>query len=85
MIEVLNTKKVDESRVDGFAHLRSLIKKEYRRQVFVKSLGHDIVSDRDRNEFRTDYNICLIRQELAMALASGRKPTFAYLGESILK
>lgn len=85
MIEVLNTKNVDESRVDGFAHLRSLIKKEYRRQAFVKSLGSDIVSDRDRNEFRTDYNMWLIRQELTMALASGRRPTFACVGESILK
>lgn len=85
MIEVLNTENVDESRVDGFAHLRSLTKKEYRRQAFVKSLGHDIVSDRDRNEFRTDYNIWLIRQELAMALANGRRPIFACLGESVLK
>lgn len=85
MIEVLNTKNESESRVDGFAHLRSLIKKEYRRQAFVKSLGHDIVSDKDRNEFRTDYNIWLIRQELTMALASGKRPTFAYLGESILR
>lgn len=85
MIEVLNTESENESRVDGFAHLRSLIKKEYRRQAFVKSLGNDIVSDRDRNEFRTDYNMWLIRQELAMALANGRRPTFAYLRESILR
>lgn len=85
MIEVLNTRNENESRVDAFAHLRSLIKKEYRRQAFVKSLGNDIVSDRDRNEFRTDYNMWLIRQELAMALASGKRPTFAYFSESILR
>jgi hypothetical protein len=85
MIEVLNTKNENESMVNDFAHLRSLIKKEYRRQAFVKSLGNDIVSDRDRNEFRIDCNMWLIRQELAMALASGKRPTFAYLGESILR
>lgn len=84
MLEILD---VEEKKpwVESLKTLRSLIQKEHRRQAFVRKLGNDIVSDRDRNEFRTDYSMWLIRQDLAQALARGRRPLCIYPGEIILK
>ena len=85
MIEILEVKEVKEPWVESLKTLRSLIQKEHRRQAFVKKLGNEIVSEEDREEFRTDYNAWIIRQDLAQALARGRRPLCAYQGETILK
>lgn len=85
MIEIIDVEEVNKSRVDAFESLRFLIQKEHRRRAFVKKLGNEIVSEEDREEFRTDYNAWVIRQDLAQALARGSRPLCAYLGENILK
>ena len=85
MIEILDVKEEKKPWVESLKTLRSLIQKEHRRQAFVKKLGNEIVSDEDREEFRTDYNAWVIRNDLAQALAKNRRPLCAYLGESILK
>lgn len=85
MIEILEVKEVKEPWVESLKTLRSLIQKEHRRQAFMKKLGNEVISEEDREEFRAEYNAWVIRQDLAQALARGRRPFLCLLGETILK